>query len=106
MQREHGRTRGSALRVPARGTRIAEARTRTGARPRARPGHGTRGARRGRRGAQGGRGPRGVQGGRGHRGRGGRAGEEGEGKEREREREGRGKLTSGDPNSGDLNSKP
>jgi hypothetical protein len=37
MQREHGRTRGSALRVPARGTRVAEAWARTGARPRARP---------------------------------------------------------------------
>jgi hypothetical protein len=35
--------------VPVRGTRVAETRARIGARPRARPGRGTRGARRGRR---------------------------------------------------------
>jgi hypothetical protein len=56
---------------------------------------------------RGGRGRDGVRRGARDGGRGGRAGEEeGEGKERETEREGRGKLTSGDPNSGDLDSKP
>jgi hypothetical protein len=109
-----GRGQGLPARGMGRARPVSPARGTGRARPGS-PAHGDRGAaRRGGLPAASAQGATRERGGRGRDGarrgahvgvRGGRAGEERRGR-REREREGRGKLTSGDPNSGDLDSKP